>query len=209
MILAHSDIRAAHDASVHFLSIVKGPSQHQGLYAGMDHPLYTPLLSAIIVSYAKPFTDNQGLGVLKKRWIQFAHAKWAESHARILKARHELDMRTATPKSDISKFTRQDPKSFWVEKTYGVGYSIRGYFFTYDEIARRILVLWGQPTRRALPNDRRDHLHRSNVHQPEFQQLGDRQRRPVFRVSNPQSSQQRLFPAGIAMTFWAALHKLN
>src|SRR5437016_3827723 len=65
IILAHSDIYAAHQASVHFLKIVNVPiAQRDNPYAGMDHPLYSPLLSAVIVSYAKPFTNNQGLGVL-------------------------------------------------------------------------------------------------------------------------------------------------
>jgi hypothetical protein len=135
MILAHSDIRDAYEASFHFLNIVKLPSHHQsGLYAGMDHPLYTPLLSAIIVSYAKPFTDNQGLGVLKKHWRQFAHSKWAESHDRILKARHELYAHSDAQVRSIKIHPPGAQKLLSGKTTNKVGYAIRGYIFTYNEI---------------------------------------------------------------------------
>jgi hypothetical protein len=133
--VAHSDIHDAHEASVHFLNIIRVPSGQEGnVYAGMDHPLYRPLLSAIILPYARPFTPGEGFGVLKNKWAQFDHPKWAQSHARILKARHELYAHSDALVRSVRIHPPGEQRFLAGKKIARVGYSIRGYLFTHSEI---------------------------------------------------------------------------
>lgn len=135
IILAHSDINAAYDTAIHFLNVVLMGSRYQsGSKMGMDNPLYQPLLSAIVVSYAKPFIDNDTVGKLRKRWSQFDNPRWAAAHERILKARHEL---FAHSDADIRQIRIHPAGQLSIlrgQKTSGIGYSIRGYNITYNEV---------------------------------------------------------------------------
>lgn len=136
LLLAHSDIHDAHKTSDHFLHIIKNEGIHAGTrYAGMDHPLYTPLVSAMAVSYAKPFVENDTVGTLKKEWSKFSNPKWDAMHRRILTARHEIFAHSdatvrqikIVPPRDITLFNKTG-------KTHGIGFSIAAYGFTLLEV---------------------------------------------------------------------------
>jgi hypothetical protein len=133
--VAHSDIRDAHEASVHLLKLLNVPREQRNYpHAGMDHPLYRSLVSAIVVSYAKPFTQNEGFGVLKKKWTQFAHPKWNQCHARVLKARHEMFAHSDAAVRVLQIHPPGKQKFLDGKETEHVGFSIRGYMFTHAEI---------------------------------------------------------------------------
>jgi len=48
------------------------------------------MLEAIIISYSRPFTINDGVGVLQKKWSQFENSQFADAHKQILQYRNEL-----------------------------------------------------------------------------------------------------------------------
>jgi len=100
----------------------------------MDHPLYGPLVAAIVVSYARPFTDNDGYGVLKKRWWQFDHPKRKEAHELLLKARHELVAHTDIGVRKV-KIVPPGPSRFLKgAQSDHVGYAVAGYLFTLSQV---------------------------------------------------------------------------
>jgi hypothetical protein len=99
----------------------------------MDHALYQPLLTAVIVSYAKPFTTNNGLGVLKKRWTKFDNPKWARCHERILKARHELFAHSDEAVRRVKICPPSQTSYLEGYKSVGVGFGIAGYMPTISE----------------------------------------------------------------------------
>jgi hypothetical protein len=80
LLIARSDIHAAHSACNLFLKTVKSLSDE----------LYNPLFTAIVVCYARPFTDNKPYGALPKKWSQFEDPKHRELHDDLIKARREL-----------------------------------------------------------------------------------------------------------------------
>ena len=91
LVLAHFDIHSAYETCEVFLErVAKGSQSRDTVQVGMNNPLYLPLLEAIIISYSRPFIDNNSLGVLPKRWFQFENSKFKEAHDSILKYRNEL-----------------------------------------------------------------------------------------------------------------------
>jgi hypothetical protein len=69
LMLAHSDVHGAYSTCELFLKIF-GSAKAEGPYGGMDDPLYRPLIEAIIISYARPFTENKSFGGAKKGMAQ-------------------------------------------------------------------------------------------------------------------------------------------
>lgn len=57
---------------------------------GMGHELYSPLYSAIVVCYSRPFTNNKPHGALPSKWYSFEMEIHKKTHDELLKARHEL-----------------------------------------------------------------------------------------------------------------------
>ena len=91
LVLAHSDIHSAYETCELFLEkVAAGERSENTVKVGLNNPLYLPLLEAIIISYARPFTDNDGLGVLPKQWSSFEDKNLAEAHRFILQYRNEL-----------------------------------------------------------------------------------------------------------------------
>jgi hypothetical protein len=91
LILAHSDIDSCVYACKLLLNVIRPElSRHTGDYAGMDHPMYPPLIDAITISYARPFVSNDGVGVLKGKWTRFANEKRKHAHDLMIQTRHEL-----------------------------------------------------------------------------------------------------------------------
>jgi hypothetical protein len=136
LILAHGDIHDSYSACRHFLSVIHPElSSHSGSYAGMDHPLYWLLVSAIVVSYARPFTDNNGYGVLKRSWQQFGRPKRKEAHELLMTARHELVAHTDINIRKV-KIVPPGPSGFLkgAQSKY-VGYAVAGYIFTLSQVA--------------------------------------------------------------------------
>ena len=70
--------------------VAQGAQSYDTVKVGMNNPLYLPLLEAIIISYSRPFINNDSLGILPKRWSQFEDKKLKEAHDSILKYRNEL-----------------------------------------------------------------------------------------------------------------------
>lgn len=80
LLLARSDISAAQSALEVFRRDV----------GAIGHPLYYPLVAAITVCYARPFTKNQPLGPLPSKWGRFSHPKAQQTHNDLMRARHQL-----------------------------------------------------------------------------------------------------------------------
>jgi hypothetical protein len=134
LILAHSDVYAAFKTCEHFLAIIRPhAASNPSKYPGMDHPLYFPLIEAIVISYSRPFTPNDSLGELKKEWHKFPDARLQDAHRRILQARNEL---VAHSDMVVRKVVIQPPGDSRVEgyRSVGVGYGIKGYWFTVNQV---------------------------------------------------------------------------
>ena len=98
-------------------------------HAGMDHPLYSPLVEAIVISYARPFTANDSLGELKKEWQRFPQPRLQRAHEKLLKARNEL---IAHSDMVVRQVKIHPPGRSAVKglETVGVGYAVRNYSFS-------------------------------------------------------------------------------
>jgi hypothetical protein len=57
---------------------------------GMEHELYYPFYTAIVVCYSRPFTNNKPHGSLGKKWYTFDNDIFRDTHQTLLNARHEL-----------------------------------------------------------------------------------------------------------------------
>jgi len=136
LLLAQSDVFAAHKTSDHFLHIITDDGVHKGKpYAGMGHPLYSPLVSAMVVTYAKPFVRSDTVGQLKKEWGKFSNSKWDLMHQRILKARNEM---FAHNDGEVRRIKILPPREITLGnmrgKTEGIGFGLFGYDFSLPEI---------------------------------------------------------------------------
>jgi hypothetical protein len=80
LMVAQSDIGAAHSAYKLFESNVKE----------LSDKLYQPLFTAIVVCYARPFTNNQPYGALPDKWTKFDNPRQQSLHDDLIKARHEI-----------------------------------------------------------------------------------------------------------------------
>ena len=134
LILAQSDIWDACKTCEHFLTVI-GPhaAKNSGPYAGMNHPLYYPLLEAIVISYARPFTQNNGLGQLVKKWGGFTNRRHKEAHEKIIRSRNEL---VAHSDPFVRKVKIEPPgvRKLGDIQSSEIGFSIRGYWFTIMEV---------------------------------------------------------------------------
>lgn len=85
-----ADINAALKTTQVFIKTVKS----------MEDPLYYPLLCSIFICYARPFTNNKGLGCLPNKWGKFKKRKFQEGHDVMIRNRNkilahsDLDFRT-------------------------------------------------------------------------------------------------------------------
>jgi len=75
--VARSDVTAALDTCNLLLPRVKS----------LKDALYFPLLNAIIVCYARPFTQNKPFGPLSKKWQRFSSKRFQETHEVLLTLR--------------------------------------------------------------------------------------------------------------------------
>lgn len=55
-----------------------------------NYALRRALLSAIVISYCRPFTSNEGFGVLPAKWSHYSDARHRKWHDQLLKARNEV-----------------------------------------------------------------------------------------------------------------------
>ena len=78
--VARSDILAARAACRFFVEHVKET----------NHTIYYPLFVSVVVCYARPFTDNNTLGRLPKKWGMYADPRLQAAHHQLLKARNEV-----------------------------------------------------------------------------------------------------------------------
>src|SRR5260221_9575510 len=132
--LAHSDVHAAYKTAEHFLEVI-GPIavKKPGLYAGMDQPLYNPLIEAFIISYSRPFVPNKSLGELSKDWGTFSDTRLQKAHRRILQARNELIAHSDGLVRRVKIHPPSDSESKAVPRM-GLGFGIRTYWFTLSQI---------------------------------------------------------------------------
>jgi hypothetical protein len=132
LMVAHSDIYAAFNTCNHFLSImIPYSSTKKGAHAALDHPLYNPLLEAIVISYGRPFSSNSSLGALKKKWLSSPHLQ--KAHTKLLTARNEL---IAHSDMFVRQVKIQPPGRSPILNTniVGVGYAIRTYMFAIPHV---------------------------------------------------------------------------
>ena len=134
LILAQSDIGAACRTCEHFLAVI-GPraAKSSGRYAGMDHPLYRPLLEAIVISYTRPFTGSKTIGKLKQKWGKFGNPQFQAAHDKILGARNELVAHSDRFARSV-KIEPPGARKFGTIQSKEVGFSIRGYWFTVRDV---------------------------------------------------------------------------
>ena len=78
LILATSDILQATRACELLLQNVKSKSD----------PLFVPLLTAIVVMYARPFVSNNRFGPLTGKWHEFTDPKFKQIHDTLIDLRH-------------------------------------------------------------------------------------------------------------------------
>jgi hypothetical protein len=89
--LAHFDVDSAYKTCELFLEkVAAGKLSEKTVEVGMGNPLYLPLLEAMIISYSRPFIDNDGLGVLSKQWSEFEDKELKKTHHFILNYRNDL-----------------------------------------------------------------------------------------------------------------------
>jgi hypothetical protein len=56
-----------------------------------DWELYTPLMEAAVIAYARPFTESEGgAGPLKKCWREYGDAEYRALHHQVIEARQGL-----------------------------------------------------------------------------------------------------------------------
>ncbi len=119
LVVARSDIHASFNACKVFLDKVDN----------INHDLYYPLYAAIIICYARPFSDNKPIGPLPKEWRGFSDRRLQLTHNDIISARNEL-------------IAHSDPKVRKAEiipsgvilggttpKTVGIGVQVRTRYF--------------------------------------------------------------------------------
>ncbi len=80
LLVATADIRAAENACQLLLERIKGK----------DDPLHIPLLTAIIISYSRPFRKNKGYMALEGKLGQFENREFQEIHDAILEMRDKV-----------------------------------------------------------------------------------------------------------------------
>lgn len=80
LLVARSDIGASHAACELFLKTV----------TDLSDDLYYPLFTAIVICYARPFTNNKPFGSLPDKWGKFMDPAQQELHDSLIKTRHEL-----------------------------------------------------------------------------------------------------------------------
>jgi hypothetical protein len=78
--VAQADVASAKDA---WLLLQKNPS-HIGT------PTHTALITAIVICYSRPFTDNESFGKLPKEWSTYSNIQFRRCHDAILTARNEV-----------------------------------------------------------------------------------------------------------------------
>lgn len=80
LLVARSDIHAAHAACELFLKTI----------TDLSDDLYYPLFTAIVVCYARPFTNNKPYGSLPDKWGRFIDPDQQKLHDSLIKTRHEI-----------------------------------------------------------------------------------------------------------------------
>lgn len=95
--IAVSDISAAREACDLLIKYVKDKSDS----------LYTPLLAATIVYYARPFTKNRGYEALDVQWGKFQNKDLQEMHDYLLELRHKVIAHSDADGRRVH-FTRED-----------------------------------------------------------------------------------------------------
>jgi hypothetical protein len=83
--VARSDIADAN--SLCELFIENGLTNRE--QAKANYKLRDALLSAILVSYSRPFTDNQPYGPLQKKWFKFDNKSFNQLHRKIIDYRNK------------------------------------------------------------------------------------------------------------------------
>lgn len=137
LVLAQSDIHSAYEICKLFGErVASGARPEDTVRVGLNNPLYLPLLQAIVISYARPFIENDGLGVLPKQWSTFENKEFKEAHEFILKYRNELVAHSDTSVRKIQIFSSDAnfgpvPKG---KKMQGPGYALNTYWISLRQV---------------------------------------------------------------------------
>lgn len=121
--MARSDVSAAISAADLLINRVD--------HLGDD--LYYPLFSAMVVCYARPFTNNRPYGSIPNRYERFESQRHRRIHRQIIDARHELiahsDM-TIRKAQIVPAGTRIGRHGDQDINSAGLGSQVSHYFFT-------------------------------------------------------------------------------
>jgi len=122
LLVARSDVLAAREACELMLKVAPA----------FGDPLYVPLLSAIVVCYARPFTRNRPLGALPEKWRTFPDQRMQQMHDALYKARSELiahsDMNARQAKIVPPGFVLSEGGREM--RSEGIGVQVTFYYFT-------------------------------------------------------------------------------
>ena len=73
------------------------------------HPLHVPLLCSICVMYARPFTDNAGVGMISKKFTRYDAGRLQKTNDMLWRSRKEFYAHsdaTLTAKKHLGKFAQ-------------------------------------------------------------------------------------------------------
>ena len=125
LVVARSDITAALKGCEFILKYIKELR---------DERLY-PLTTAVVVCYARPFTQNKPFGALPEKWSRFSNSGFKDIHDKLIKARNEIfahsDMnirkvQIVPPNVSVIKNVNKELKSTQI------GTQLNTYFFSID-----------------------------------------------------------------------------
>jgi hypothetical protein len=84
LVVARSDITASMDSCDLMLKHVKN------FFEDYKHGLYMPILHAIIICYARPFTENKPFGRLKDKWAKYSSREHKDIHKNLIDLRNKM-----------------------------------------------------------------------------------------------------------------------
>jgi hypothetical protein len=135
MVVARSDITAALEACDLLLKEVRD------FLEDYKHGKYTPLLNAIIICYARPFTNNKPFGPLDKKWSIFADTKQQDIHKDLINYRHKMIAHSDFNVRKVIIFPKNvamDDDGKYKSPRVSVSVSIKGLTLEYIENVRAV-----------------------------------------------------------------------
>ena len=97
--------------------------------SGLGDELYAPLFYAAVVSYGRPFVDNKSTGPLSRHWGEFPSTRLRQTHAKLIKTRHELVAHSDVNVRAAEIIPRGVPAAPTLPPSEYVGLRIASYYY--------------------------------------------------------------------------------